>query len=123
MENTVPTPSAANDAPITTSAVTGTISAATPTFDAVWRYNGTPDSWTQIGGPAARIYGGGYGLVARTRAVVISIATSIRRIIDKGLVAPAQTLRSPITRFADCLPTGAVSGAITARQTPGRGST
>ena len=28
------------------------------------QYDGTGTSWTQIGGPAGEIYGGGYGLVA-----------------------------------------------------------
>ncbi len=30
----------------------------------VWRYNGTPMSWTQIGGPVANIYAGGRNLFA-----------------------------------------------------------
>lgn len=42
-----------------------TIASIPLSADGVWRYNGTPDSWTQIGGPAFGIYGGGeYGLVA-----------------------------------------------------------
>lgn len=35
-----------------------------PDSSGVWKYNGTPMSWTQIGGPAGEIYGGETGLFA-----------------------------------------------------------
>ena len=35
-----------------------------PGGQGVYRYNGSGMSWTQVGGPASAIYGGGYGLVA-----------------------------------------------------------
>jgi hypothetical protein len=41
-----------------------TVCGLSPDRQGVWRYNGTGTSWTQIGGPAREIYGGGYGLVA-----------------------------------------------------------
>ncbi len=42
----------------------GPVCALSPDRSAVWQYDGTGASWTQIGGPAGEIYGGGYGLVA-----------------------------------------------------------
>ena len=36
----------------------------TQRFNSVWQYDGSGTSWTQIGGPALALYGGGYGLVA-----------------------------------------------------------
>jgi hypothetical protein len=44
--------------------VANTICALTPNRQAVMRYNGTPGSWTQIGGPADKLFGGGGGLAA-----------------------------------------------------------
>jgi hypothetical protein len=35
-----------------------------PGGQGVWQYDGSGTSWTQVGGPAGQIYGGGYGLVA-----------------------------------------------------------
>src|SRR3984957_1160021 len=42
----------------------GDVCALSPGGEAVWQYDGTGTSWTQIGGPASEIFGGGYGLVA-----------------------------------------------------------
>jgi hypothetical protein len=42
----------------------GPVCGLSPDRSAVWQYDGTGASWTQVGGPAAEIYGGGYGLVA-----------------------------------------------------------
>ena len=35
-----------------------------PNRQGVWGYDGSGTSWTQVGGAASAIYGGGYGLVA-----------------------------------------------------------
>ena len=46
-------------------AVTGdTVFGLSTDRQAVWQYDGTGMSWTQVGGPAGEIFGGGYGLVA-----------------------------------------------------------
>jgi Peptidase A4 family len=42
----------------------GPVCGLSPGGQAVWQYDGSGTSWTQIGGPAGQIYGGGYGLVA-----------------------------------------------------------
>ncbi len=43
---------------------TGPLFGLTPNRQAVYEYNGGGTSWTPVGGPAATLYGGGYGLVA-----------------------------------------------------------
>ena len=49
-----------------------TVAALSPDRQQVWQYNGPgPDlepSWTQIGGAASALYGGGYGLLATDAA-------------------------------------------------------
>ena len=42
----------------------GPVFGLSPGGQAVWQYDGTGASWTQVGGPAGEIFGGGYGLVA-----------------------------------------------------------
>ena len=41
-----------------------TIYGLTPNRGAVFRYNNSPNDWTQVGGPAGKLYGGTFGLFA-----------------------------------------------------------
>ena len=46
---------------------TQTVFGLSPNRQGVWQYDGSGTSWTQVGGPARAIYGGGlYGEVAAT---------------------------------------------------------
>jgi hypothetical protein len=47
----------------------GAVCALSPGGAAVWQYDGSGAWWTQIGGPAGEIVGGGYGLVATSPVV------------------------------------------------------
>jgi hypothetical protein len=44
--------------------VADTVCALSPDRQGVYRYSGSGTAWTQVGGPASLIYGGGYGLFA-----------------------------------------------------------
>jgi len=44
--------------------VGGTVYGLTPDKSAVYKYNGTPENWTKVGGPAASLIGGGSFLYA-----------------------------------------------------------
>lgn len=55
-----------------------TVFGLTPDRGAVYRYDDVGSSWTAVGGPAAHLYGGGYGLIATS-----PLYRFMRKILEK----------------------------------------